>query len=131
MNLVLYNSKYQAPLIQSIRLLYRSVSCEQECLGPFCHWLKKPDFHSRTSHVAGEISSAKVENKLNSKFLHLFSEAVVSDGHLPKQVVAEYTIMQKMADQARSDLDVVFTMILCATNFLFGKLCSSYSQISF
>ena len=24
-----------------------------------------------------------------------------------------------MADQGRSDLDVVFTMILCATNFLF------------
>ena len=31
-------------------------------------------------------------------------------------------ITQKMADQGRSDLDVVFTMILCATNFLFGKL---------
>ena len=24
---------------------------------------------------------------------------------------------EKMADQGRSDLDVVFTMILCATNF--------------
>ena len=28
----------------------------------------------------------------------------------------------KMADKGRPDLDAVFTMILCATNFLFGKL---------
>ena len=28
----------------------------------------------------------------------------------------QYTITQKMANQGRSDLDVVFTMILCATN---------------
>ena len=27
------------------------------------------------------------------------------------------TITQKMAGQGRSDFDVVFTMILCATNF--------------
>ena len=40
------------------------------------------------------------------------------------------TITQKMADQGRSDLDVILTMILCATNILFGKLWSSYSQIS-
>ena len=33
-----------------------------------------------------------------------------------------------MADQGRSDIDVVFTVIICATNFLFGKLWSSYSQ---
>ena len=36
-----------------------------------------------------------------------------------------------MADEGLSDLDIVFTMILCATNFLFGKLWTSYSQISF
>ena len=30
---------------------------------------------------------------------------------------AKQTITQKMADQGRSDLDEVFTMILCATNF--------------
>ena len=29
----------------------------------------------------------------------------------------QQTITQKMADQGRSDLDVVFTMILCATNY--------------
>ena len=33
-----------------------------------------------------------------------------------------YMIMLNMSDQERSDLDVVFTMILCATTFLFGKL---------
>ena len=32
------------------------------------------------------------------------------------------TITQKMADQGRFDLDIVLTMILCATNILFGKL---------
>ena len=29
------------------------------------------------------------------------------------------TVTQKMADQGRSDLDVVFTMILCAANFFY------------
>ena len=29
----------------------------------------------------------------------------------------EYTITLKMADQGKPDPDVVFTMILCATNF--------------
>ena len=29
----------------------------------------------------------------------------------------KYTITQKMADQGWSDLDVVFTIILCAANF--------------
>ena len=38
---------------------------------------------------------------------------------------------RKMADQRWSDLDVVFIMILYAINFFFGKLRSSYSQISF
>ena len=50
-----------------------------------------------------------------------------SDACQPYQL----TITQKMADQGRSDLDVAFATILCAINFLFGKLWSSYSQISF
>ena len=29
----------------------------------------------------------------------------------------QYTITQNMADQGQSDFDVVFTVILCATNF--------------
>ena len=32
-------------------------------------------------------------------------------------MLLQQTITLKMADKGRSDLDVVFTMILCATNF--------------
>ena len=36
--------------------------------------------------------------------------------------LARQTITRKMADQERSDFCVVFTMILCSPNFVFGKL---------
>ena len=36
-----------------------------------------------------------------------------------------------MADQGRSDSYVVFTMILCDANFLFGKIWNSNSPVTF
>ena len=39
---------------------------------------------------------------------------------------SQQTITQKMADQGRSDLDVVFTMILCATNFSIWKAITAH-----
>ena len=33
-----------------------------------------------------------------------------------RQISRQWTIKRKMADQKRSNLDVVFTIILCATN---------------
>ena len=43
-----------------------------------------------------------------------FSGTIFSEG-----LIDDYA---KMADQGRSDLDVVFTMILCGTKFLFSKI---------
>ena len=36
--------------------------------------------------------------------------------------------MQEMADQGRSDLDVVFTMILCTTNFFITRIARNASN---
>ena len=46
-------------------------------------------------------------------------------------VEKEQTITQKMADQGRFDLDVVSLWSFAPLTFLFGKLWSSYSEISF
>ena len=35
---------------------------------------------------------------------------------------SQYAITLKMADQGWSDLHVVFTMILCGTNLVFGRV---------
>ena len=45
--------------------------------------------------------------------------------------IAEYTIMQYMADQEHSDLHVVFTMILCGTNFCMWQDMKLIFAISF
>ena len=52
----------------------------------------KPDFHLLICLSPTKLSSAKIKeetNKSNPKFLQLFSEIVVSGGHLPKQLSVE------------------------------------------
>ena len=47
----------------------------------------RPGFHSRISPSTGKIFvSENQKNKTHPKFLHLISEAVVTDDHLPRQV---------------------------------------------
>ena len=43
----------------------------------------------------------------------------------------QYTITQKMADWGRFDLGVILPLSFAPLTVLFGKLRSSYSQISF
>ena len=41
---------------------------------------------------------------------------------LPISLILVIDDYAKIADQGRSGLGVIFTMILCVTNFLFGKV---------
>ena len=52
-----------------------------------------------------------------SQFFIYMIKALFVPNSKTLQHLAQKTITLKMADQERSDLDVVFTMILCATNF--------------
>ena len=47
-----------------------------------------------------------------------------------KLMVNKRTIKLKMADQGRSELHVVLTIILCGTNFLFGGLRTEIHKLS-
>ena len=74
----------------------------------YSDWIKNYDITKWTLfRTSGGLSSVCTK---------LESARSKSNEILEMNVLKKYTITQKMADRERFDLDVVFTIILCATN---------------
>ena len=71
-------------------------------------------------HAFDTIAAILEIYKVSWKVLEMSWHLLLKMGGHPEAVISQrliHDITQKMADQGRFDLDVVFTMILCTTDF--------------